>query len=279
MCDQLAAIVRKIEAAEEWSPLTFSVRIPAAASKARRDYDARWSSTVSHIANRESNRLLDEIFSTLELEMFNQDATTEPFDELGSTIRALRSQGKDDARAIEFVIDYAEERQRMDGDGDLDGLEEGLIAWQRLIRVAGLDVAGALWRRSAVPHILIPSHVSKHYGVSNISLYRRLHEASRAFIFGAPLAALALQRAVLEEVLMTHWGAEGGHLRNADFPVLDWGYRASRLKNLANEALHRDPSKLKGEALERAVIQNFLILQLIIEQAPDGTSGSGGSNV
>jgi len=87
-------------------------------------------------------------------------------------------------------------------------------------------------------------------------------------VFGAPLAALALQRAVIEEVLSKHWGAEKGMVRNANLPTLEWDARAERLKRMANTALHGDADTLKGDQLDRAIIENFLILRLLIENAP-----------
>lgn len=106
----------------------------------------------------------------------------------------------------------------------------------------------------------------------NTSLYRRYIQAAQAFIFGAPLAALALQRATMEEALRKHWGAEGGAIRNANLPDLAWEARASRLKRLANDALHNDPEKEGADALDRAIIENFQLLRLIIENAPSTPS-------
>jgi hypothetical protein len=256
--------VRLFEIQEEWSSYAFTHHVSAAGAHARRDYDDRWRRVVGYVAGRHFHH----IFADLVIDAGDDQPTTESFDKLGVAISDWKDNAADEAKSIELLADFAFSHRDIDDSGDLDWVDESLRAWDRL-KTAGLDMKGALWRRRAVPHVLVPSHVARHYGAERASLYRRLHQAARAFIFGAPLAALALQRAVLEQVLESHWGAEGGQLRNAEFPELVWGARADRLKRIANEALHGDPEKLSPEQLDRSIIENFLLLRLLIERAPE----------
>lgn len=273
LCDEVAQLVRGFEAVEDWSRFAFTNNVSTASAHARRDYDDHWRKIVSRIANR----ALDAIFLELFPDFVHDEAASvvePPNDPLGDEIAEWMDTAKEEAGQIEQVFDYAFQRQEMDDCGDFDWVHQSLEAWERL-KNSGLDVAGSLWRRRALPHVLIPSHVAKHYGVTRASLHRRLDQAGRAFVYGAPLAALALQRAVIEEVLARHWGAEKGWVRDANLPSLTWESRANRLKGLANDALHGDPEKLKSEDQDRAIINNFLLLRLLIEHAPEDLSAHG----
>lgn len=268
LCDELAQLVRGFEVVEEWSPLAFTNYVSPAAALARRDFDARWKGAVNRVANREWEAMLNEILGEHIIDAddgnIDGDAVHDP---LAIEIIDWKETAAEQAAQIKQMIDNAFDQREMDDLGDYDWVDDSLRAWDRLV-ASGLDIAGALWRRRALPYVLVPSHVAKYYGTARASLYRRLHQAGKAFTFGAPLAALALQRAVMEEVLTIHWGAEKGWVRNADLPDLSWDSRANRLKNLANDALHGDPEKLSADALDRAVIENFLLLRLLIEHAP-----------
>lgn len=264
LCDEIYGLIRLFEVQEEWSPYSFTHHVSPAGARARREYDERWRTVVSRIEGRFLFSLLEDLLRGSE----EAPEGNEPRDRLGEDIADWKDQAEEDAKAIEQFVDFACSHREVDEFGDLDWVDASVRAWDRL-KIAGLDLQGALWRRRAIPHVLVPSHVAKHYGASRASLYRRLHQAGRAFIFGAPLAALALQRAVLEEVLRTHWGSEKGVIRDANLPELSWDSRATRLKRLANEALHSDPETLPADQLERAIIENFLLLRLLIEHAPE----------
>lgn len=270
LCDELASLVRRFELLEEWSPLAFTNNVSAASAKARRDYDDRWREPVWKVANRKLLAVMDEFLADL-IDVEDEpteDAETPDIDVLGASITEWKDDASEEASQIDQMIDYVSMKRDMDDHGDFDWVEESLVAWDRL-KVSGLDLAGTLWRRRALPHVLVPVHVAKHYGASRHSLHRRLHQAGKAFVFGAPLAALALQRAVIEEVLDKHWGAGKGWVRDANLPELAWEVRAHRLKRLANDALHGDPEKLSPDELDRSIIENFLLLRLLIEQSPE----------
>tara|TARA_R100000365_G_C2748604_1_gene80689 strand:+ start:15031 stop:15966 length:936 start_codon:yes stop_codon:yes gene_type:complete len=269
LCDEIATLVQGFERLEELSSYSFTPHVSSAAVKARRDYDDRWQSIVSHVANRKMAAIFEDLIRSLDLDAFKSDNRL--VDALSDKISDWKSDADGGARSLDTLFDFAYERGES---GEYDWINDSLSTWDRLT-ASGLDVQGVLWRRRAVPHVLVPAHVAKHYGRNRASLYRRLHQAGHAFVFGAPLAALALQRAVLEEVLKKHWGVEDGKIRNAELPdrSLSWNARADRLKRLGNDALHNDPEKLLGDKLDRAIIENFLVLRLLIEHAPDSAKG------
>lgn len=273
LCDEIAHLVALFRVAEEWSPYAFTINVAPAGAHARRDFEDRWRSVVHEVASRELLFLFEGLGAG-DIEDIDDYGGGMP-DRLAMDIADWKDDAGDDAGHIEQLIDFAVSHLEVDDSGELDWVHSSARAWD-LLKVAGLDLKGTLWRRRALPHILVPSHVAGHYGTARASLYRRLHQAGRAFTFGAPLAALALQRAVMEEVLSRHWDAERGHIREANLPELSWDARADRLKNLANDALHNDPEKMSPDQLDRAIIENFMLLRLLIERAPNDGVGRKG---
>ena len=271
LCDEIAQLVRGFETVENWSRFAFTNNVSAAGALARRDYDARWRPEVSRVANRAFDAMFMELFGDL-AEDASPTEGEQHEDLLGDEIVEWKDTALEEAGQIEQVFDYAFQQLDLDDCGDFEWVNSSLEAWDRL-KICGFDVAGSLWRRRSLPHVLIPSHVAKHYGATRASLHRRLDQAGKAFVFGAPLAALALQPAVIEEVLARHWGAEKGMVREANLPELAWDARADRLKRLANDALHGDPEKLTADELDRAIIENFGLLRLLIENAPQDLNG------
>ena len=263
ICDRLNGCRRSFDIAEEWTAVAFTPHVPAVVSKARREYDDNWRGVVARVADREFIALFDGLFPD---GLFEEDETTNT---LGREIEGWKSGARNDAGNITHAFDYLADRRANDDDNDLEFLDEVELSWDRLTKVVGFDMKGAFWRRSAIPHILFPSHVSSHYGPGHASIYRRLFEASRAFTFGAPLAALAMQRAVLEQLLERHWNAERGHPSDADFSEQSQSSRAHRLWRFGNAALHREIDQLKTDELECEVIKNFLLLRELIEQSPE----------
>ncbi len=275
LCDQIAELIRGFEDAEDRSHFTFTNNVSPAGAHARRDYDDHWRKVVRRIANRAFDGIFAELFPDF-VDEVSVLTDARPDDLLADQIAEWKDVASEEAGQIEQAFDYAFQQQEMDDCDDFVWVHFTLEAWDRL-KISGLDVAGSLWRRRALPHVLIPSHVAKHYGAARASLHRRLDQAGKAFVFGAPLAALALQRAVIEETLKRHWGVESGAVRDANFPEPQWDIRASRLKRLANDALHGDPEKLTPNQLDRSIIENFLLLRLLIEHAPENLKSSGGT--
>lgn len=279
LCDKIKSHIQVFEAVEEGLAHAFAPNIPSSGIKARREFDARWRDAVAYVANRNMRQLLDKLVINIDTEPSDMSGAhcppTKAPDPLSDQIDDWKYDGLEEARSLEAMVDYALSRREVDE--DLGWMDLGFEAWDKLKSI-GLQPAEVYWRRKTVPFILVPPHVSSHYGQNRASLYRRLHQAGQAFVFGAPLAALSLQRAVLEEVLKRHWNLDEFTVRNAsleglieeaDLPAVPAKAKAQVLRRMANDALHNDPEKLTEDGLDRAIINNFLILRFVIENAPN----------
>lgn len=274
LCKDIAWNVRSFERVERSSLLAFTDHIAPRSISARREYDDLWKRAVQLVADKDLmayiSSLLDDVPGTSA--QAADDSIGNGSDELSAAIADWKQNAVERSSWLNQIIEFAAGRLDQDESGDFEWVRDGLDAWDTLT-TSGLHVSDVFWRRCAVPHILIPTHVAKHYGKERASLYSRLKDAGIAFAFGAPLAALAMQRAVMEEVLTKHWGARksknGYRIEDANLPELSWDSRADRLKRLANDALHNEPDFMSSDELDRLIVQNFQLLRLLIENAPE----------
>lgn len=80
-------------------------------------------------------------------------------------------------------------------------------AYDYLVNTIGLNIRGVFRRWRRVPVVFMSAHVSNRYGSSTKgSLLHLLDDAVRAYVFGAPAAAIAMCRSALEMVLKRHYG-------------------------------------------------------------------------
>ena len=152
--------------------------------------------------------------------------------------------------------------------------------WETLKYTSGLDIRGILRRRALIPFVLFPRHASARLSKSDLpSIFRNLRQAHDAFVFGAPAAALALMRSVMEMAVRDHYGASGAKLDELIDSVADRLPRRAnaaalhRLRRLANCVLHREPGggphseKTKRE-YELEIVSLFFVLRALIEGTP-----------
>jgi hypothetical protein len=119
---------------------------------------------------------------------------------------------------------------------------------------------------------------SSHYGASDpLSLMARLRQAQGAFVYGVPLAALALMRSILELLFKKHYGWDQRGLlasikaANAKslLPTSIHFVQLQQLLKLGNDAVHTNPEELHNIAdIEREVHSLLFILRTLIEGAP-----------
>lgn len=176
--------------------------------------------------------------------------------------------GHDDPiRLVEMAVDYFSDQDWKAEDQDFfNNSKKVWDAWDYLKDTVGLDTAG-LWKRwTTVPMIL-----SQHIGHPTISdLY---DETVRCFTFGQFAAAMAMCRALLEDVLGRLYGVYSGELHDRIIEAENrYGelrkHQLVQLKNAANSVLH-DHSKWRQRSKEaEKLVRQFLeALKAVIEDA------------
>jgi hypothetical protein len=165
-------------------------------------------------------------------------------------------------------------------------VEEGQLAWQYLVQTIGFDAEGTFRRHKLIPWTFVPQHVSNRHDhpgdpSARASLFRHLHEAHTAFMFGAPYAAIAMCRSILELVLREHYGAEGDDLN--DMIKCATRYLPHRVNPLilhklrirANEVLHYKAEELRHSNINiETEFRAFLLaLRSLIEGVPNRHGG------
>jgi hypothetical protein len=239
-----------------------------------RDFEERFDKPVGHIWFSDFIDIFPEPGDMQPRHMPKADLQWEIADDDGSH----------QAYGIENAITYAYEKARDNEHLDEDfrkSVEDGMAAWQRLKHDAGFDLKGVFRRRELVPFVLVPRHVAaKHGRAQALSMLKNLQQAHDAFVFGAPFAALALMRSILEAVLRDHYGAEGKDLSeriNKASKQLPSGASVAalhRLRERANVVLHLNLEKhdrlpeADPTRLEKEIVSLLFVLRALIEGAP-----------
>lgn len=104
------------------------------------------------------------------------------------------------AEAVNSIINWL---WNMHEDYDsAEDLRTGLDAWEWFTGTVGIDLAGIEERWGKLPRTLVPSHVTRPAGSStHDGIVELLDDATKAYVFGLPAAAVAMCRAVCERVL------------------------------------------------------------------------------
>lgn len=194
---------------------------------------------------------------------------------------SANAEAKENLDAIEEVFEYT--NSAIDHDISLNDdaayqLTAGIFTWSALKSEIGLDLQGVFRRRQLVPFVLVPRHVGQKYGNSELpSLYSNLQQAHEAFVFGAPYAALALIRSILEVMLRDHFHIAGKDLNerinNSTEILPDDVNKAAlhRIRENGNVVLHLNEEKtgkfrrFDQMTLEKEIASHLLALRNLIE--------------
>jgi hypothetical protein len=185
--------------------------------------------------------------------------------------------------AITFAGEQADQDDRWDEQQQkwIEQILEGSAAWDRLRQEVGFDLRGVFRRRALVPFILVPRGIAARYGNAKAgSMLTTLQQAHDAFVFGTPLAALALMRSIMEAALRDHYRIEGKDLaeriKNARHKLPRGANEAAlhRLRKRANAVLHNNLETdhelpiIDEVGLEKEIVSLLLVLRSLIEGAP-----------
>ena len=159
-------------------------------------------------------------------------------------------------------------------------IRASLGAYDYLTETIGLDIADIFRRWESVPITFMPAHISNKYGQTEKgSLYDLINDAVRAYVCGAPAAAIAMCRAALEMVLRKHYGkgqwddrrlqlGEIIVLASQRFDFIQEG-KLGKLTRNANQILHNYSKRDRmSEQDERTILEFLKTLKVLIQRAP-----------
>ena len=269
----------------------YHLQTPVGFEKTFRDYKSRWEGVVYEaIFPWLLDRLgIERNEEDIEHEVRDFKSTPErPDPEREENFDPLRHDG---AKALEMAFwvtqsyaDFADSDELADTTAYASKI--GLEAYDYLTGTIGLDVEGVFRRWRNIPMIFLPAHVSNRHGLTERgSLYDLIDDAVRAYVFGAPAAAMAICRAALEMILKRHYDLDYqfrdkmGRLRDkglGDLIILaDEQYefvQGKRLQNLADDAnriMHDYSGRERMSQEDETTILNFLkTIKFMAERAP-----------
>ncbi|MGH7037390.1 MAG: hypothetical protein ACREE4_12325 [Stellaceae bacterium] len=148
-----------------------------------------------------------------------------------------------------------------------------------LINTIGLNIYSVFRRWRRVPVVFMPAHVSNRYGASTKgSLLHLLDDAVRAYVFGAPAAAIAMCRAALETVLKRHYGhGQWENVKLGQLVILasqQYDFiqekRITSLVQKANRIVHGyDQVDRLSDEDDRAILNFLKTVKFLIQRAPE----------
>jgi len=181
------------------------------------------------------------------------------------------------ADAVDFMIRWLWNMH--DGSDHTEDLRTGLDAWEWFTETVGIDLAKIEERWRKLPRALIPSHMEGDAGGSgHDGLVALLDDATKAYVFGLPAAAVAMCRAVCERVLKEFYFGDDHKEEKPGLTKLvilaqkkyEHIKQINLLKHIgsANDVMHSyRGGRLSDEELE--TVRQFLeTTKALIEQAP-----------
>lgn len=140
-----------------------------------------------------------------------------------------------------------------------------------------LNFESSFDRWTTIPPIFVPPHVSnKHVDSAKRSLFELLSDAVRAYVAGAPAAAIAVCRSALEIILRDHYlynesVADTNLSGLINLAVARYEFLSKKklheYRRFANNVLH-DYTKGDSRKDEKMILSFLSDLKLYIEKAP-----------
>lgn len=269
LCVELNSVGYKIKASEKRHRRMFSHPVDPKFVSAWRDYEKRYEDLVQTAA------FFGSAFEGIDP---NDPKDVQANQEWQWKVAEWRAEELESVieTALTFAFDQITQEKREFDEEFRNKVERGVVAWDELKVVSGLDIRGIARRRAMVPFILIPRHVSdKHGQTEKLSLFTHLQQAHDAYVLGVHFAALALMRAILETTLREHYGAVGADLneliKTCRGLPRSLGGALHRLRLLANDILHSNKDTIRlPDDFEREIVRGLNALRELIEGAPTG---------
>lgn len=270
VCIQLSLAAHFLQVNERRARALFAAPVDPTFLAAWRDYEERFETIVSGVFLSD---LLPELGTAEHSRGPKADSLWDNADD----------EAAEQASGIHAVLSRARtevQDELLDDEEFLQVLDDGLSAWDRLVKEHGLDLRGVFRRRALVPFVLVPRKIAaKHGSAEKLSMLKNLQQAHDAFVFGATYAALAMMRSIMESVLRDHYHVKGGNLEqriDAAGGLLPRGANKAalhRLRKRANTILHLNLKeheklpKLDQVKLEKEIVSLLFVLRALIEGA------------
>jgi len=139
-----------IELMERFSPVGFARDIPRNSVTLRREYDRRWQAVVARIADWELNEILEAVL--VRAGVLAEDGSPRRLTD-EDRLANLQEDAESEEKNLRSAFDILHERFA-DSEDDAEWFWHAERAWETLLGPWHLDVAGALWRRRALPFVL-----------------------------------------------------------------------------------------------------------------------------
>jgi len=260
-CDNMERAATAIWIEDRYSPDRFVPHASKAEIDAIADYQRRWKRVV-----RETNPLLRGLFRNLPKQQYKSEQ---------ERIRDAVEDGEILARRFDALIEFAREHASAENEEEFwEWAYDAVSVWNDLCIRGDFRLAHVLAALELVPFVRMPVEVSnKHGSAEAISLFTRLRDAQRAFVYGCYLSCAAMQRAILEDVLPRKRDKE----RIPDLikacaldDLMKQGLRD--INKLANEVLHANlyepPEKFGRTDVIVQLVRGLITLKRAIEAGP-----------
>lgn len=186
-----------------------------------------------------------------------------------------------EAEAIELVFHWA--YNMSDGSAHEEELVRGVEAWEYFTETIGIDLAGIEERWAKLPRAIVPMSASAAPGDQRKArLLDLLDNASKAYVFGLPAAAVAICRAVCELVLKTYYvegEAVGDSLIREVIPLAERRYEwlvaldLKRYVRFTNTIMHEGARPAAMSEVEDETVRQFLeTIKTLIERGASAAS-------
>lgn len=182
-------------------------QVPSSFDDRWKEYKDCWQHALNHLKLVELVPMLD--FNPDSESQTENDNLDPPDPETDTNFDPMYHDG---GAAIETGIEYLEQVYELQKDGEFEEDERaanicriGLDAFEYLKNTIRIDLSGVFQRWRRVPIIFMPAAVSNAHESEKGSLHDLLDDAIRAYVCGAPAAAMAMCRAALEQILKAHY--------------------------------------------------------------------------
>ena len=243
---------------------------------------------TEHLVNKKGIRLKPDerfifslLFGRLSYAITNQPNDYHLYDGIMFEDKEFDPRKHDGAYLLQALISYL--RDIIERNEEFTNeIRVSLGAHDYLTETIGLNLEDIFRRWQSVPITFMPAHVSNKYGATEKgSLNDLINDAVRAYVCGAPAAAITTCRAALEEVLRRHYGkGEWDDSRKLKLGVIivlasqkfDFiqEKRLGKLVKSANEILHNYSNRNRMSKEDELTILEFLkTVKFLIQRAPN----------